>query len=75
MQQAMTSYMSLPASCLTIGKACCHSTFKNGLHQRFSCEPKDKNKMRELTFQKPGLVLRFTYVQSYPKKVQLHLAK
>lgn len=31
--------MSLPTSCLAIGKTCCHPTFKNGLHQRLGREP------------------------------------
>lgn len=33
-----TSYMSLAASCLAIGKTSCHTAFKYGLHQRFGCE-------------------------------------
>lgn len=31
--------MSLAASRLAIGETGCHTTFKNGLHKRFSCEP------------------------------------
>lgn len=37
-----TSYMSLAASCLAIGKTSCHTTFKYGLHQRFGCEARRK---------------------------------
>lgn len=38
----METYMSLSTSCLAIGKTCSHATIKNGLHQRFSCEPEVK---------------------------------
>lgn len=43
-KQAEPSYMSLPTSRLAIGETCCHCTVKNGLHQRFGCEPKEEGK-------------------------------
>lgn len=43
-KQAEPSYMSLPTSRLAIGETCCHCTVKNGLHQRFGCEPKEEEK-------------------------------
>ena len=39
--------MSLSTSRLAIGKTCCHAAFKNGLDQRFSCEPEDNNSVNE----------------------------
>lgn len=34
------TYMGFSATCLTVCKARRHTTFKNGLNQRFSSEPK-----------------------------------
>lgn len=34
--------MCLPTSRLAVGETCRHTTFKNGLHQRFGCELVDQ---------------------------------
>lgn len=40
-QQAAAPYMGFATSCLAVGKTRCHASFKNGLHQRFRCEPEE----------------------------------
>lgn len=40
-QQADAPYMGFAASCLTVGETRCHASFKNGLYQRFRCEPEE----------------------------------
>lgn len=42
-KQQAEAYMSLPTSSLAVGETCCHSTFENGMHQRFGCEPEERN--------------------------------
>lgn len=64
--------MSLAAACLAIGETCCHTTFKNGLHQRFSCEP---NKIRQEnnhieTNQKQTVFRMFNQIQYGTKQKQ-----
>lgn len=41
--QEAEAYMSLSTSSLAISETGCHTTLENGLHQRFGCEPKEKN--------------------------------
>lgn len=42
------THMCLPTACLSIGKACCFSPFKNRLYQWPCCEPRRKDSVEEV---------------------------